>query len=358
MTSEKKDQEETDSQVDSNDNPDKAKNPKSLMLFNLGLLITIAAVAGFNFKSIKDIKDDTSVTRSVSGLSSNMEEVSEELGALRSRIQQYEAEMSSLSAAVDESNESLEILYSSQDDQDRTLPVTEAEHLISIANIKLRLEGNIKAAIVALEEANDRLMEVGDPGLFSLRRQITADINTLKSYPHTDIVGMSFALSDLASRVNQFSLKSTALTGETISIDQTNPQDPAWKRLMLGVWQEFKSMFIITRTGEDMSTSLLPNERFFLYQNLRLQLESARLAVLRKDTALMQDSLNIAHTWLQEYFDPEDAAVNNAIVVIDSMKTVELERPVPDISGSGEALSGYLNDNQTPNVTDGVIEQP
>ncbi|NNE38902.1 MAG: hypothetical protein HKN08_11400, partial [Gammaproteobacteria bacterium] len=235
--------------------------------------------------------------------------------------------------------------------------VTEAEHLINIANIKLNLEGNIEAAIVALEEANTRLADMGDPGLFSLRRQITADINTLKSMPQIDIVGMSFALSDLVKRVNNFSLKISAVTGETESIAQTNPADPAWKRLLLGVWREFKSMFIITRTGENMSTSLLPNEKFFLYQNLRLQLESARFAVLRRDTALLQDSLALAETWLEEYFDLSDAVVNNAVEIIGNMQTLDLDQSLPDISTSIEGLKNYLQDSQEPNATDSVIEQ-
>ncbi len=356
MTSEKTGSAEIDHQEEIQESPAKASKSYMLIVINIVLLIVLAATGAYNIKSIREIKEDNSASQLIHGIDQSVEQVSQQVSDLNARLQQYETDMLSLSTTVEQSNESLEILYSSQGDQNSRLSATEVEHLINIANIKLKLEANTEAAIVALEEANNRLAEMGDPRLFSLRRQITSDINTIKSIPKVDIVGMSFTLSDLATRASKFSLKNSAVAGETQIMAQTNPADPAWKRLLLGVWNEFKSMFIITRTGEDMSTSLLPNEKFFLYQNLRLQLESARFAVLRRDPALLQDSLSLAETWLEDYFDLDDAAVKTAIEIIVSIKKMDLDQPVPDISASVQAINSYLEEVQTSNTTEDVIE--
>ena len=106
-----------------------------------------------------------------------------------------------------------------------------------------------------------------------------------------------------------------------------------------------------------MSTSLLPNETFFLYQNLRLQIESARLAVLRGDTGLLQDSLVLAASWLEQYFDNNSAAVVNAINVLNKMKDVDLEQQAPNLDASLDAINKYIEENQTSNIPDTTTEQ-
>ena len=42
-------------------------------------------------------------------------------------------------------------------------------------------------------------------------------------------------------------------------------------------------MVIIARTDKNTAALLVPRERYFLYQNLRLQLELSRMALLIRD---------------------------------------------------------------------------
>ncbi|NNE38603.1 MAG: hypothetical protein HKN08_09900, partial [Gammaproteobacteria bacterium] len=113
MTSENTEQTETDNQESSEQSPVDTNRPKLFIFINLALLIAVAAVATYNIKSIREIRNDNSVSQIIDGINRNVEQVSGDLGVINSQIQQYEAEILSLSAAVKQSNESLEILYSS-----------------------------------------------------------------------------------------------------------------------------------------------------------------------------------------------------------------------------------------------------
>ncbi len=84
---------------------------------------------------------------------------------------------------------------------------------------------------------------------------------------------------------------------------------------------------------------LAPEQRYFLYQNLRLQLESARLALLNPDTDSFQHSLKTAITWLEHYFtgDERDAMLET----LNSLAEQNIDVSIPDISGSLNWLEEY-----------------
>jgi uroporphyrin-3 C-methyltransferase len=120
---------------------------------------------------------------------------------------------------------------------------------------------------------------------------------------------------------------------------------PAWRRLLSAVWREVRGMFVVTRTGSHARATLLPHESYFLYQNLRLQLETARLAAVRRDTTSLRASMEIVHGWLTEYFDTADSAVTNVLQASERMRQLELNPELPDVSSSLETLHAYMKDS-------------
>ncbi len=83
---------------------------------------------------------------------------------------------------------------------------------------------------------------------------------------------------------------------------------------------------------------MLPEQRWFLVQNLKLQLETARLAVLKEDTASLRASITTALDWLDAYFDRSDADVANAMESLGRMAELELRPDLPDLSSSLETV--------------------
>ena len=69
-------------------------------------------------------------------------------------------------------------------------------------------------------------------------------------------------------------------------------------------------------------------------QHLRLAIERAQLAVLRRDQEIFAISLRAARTWLHRFVDPGRTAVAHALRELDELQRIDLDVPAPDISRS------------------------
>ena len=221
--------------------------------------------------------------------------------------------------------------------------LAEVEHLLIIASHRLKLEKNAELALAAMEAADDRLRNINDPELLSVRQQLASDINNLKEISPVDISGLALFLSDVVGRASQLPLKPVVINDDQVEVPgkDTMPASNSWDRLLDSVWSDIRGLVQISRTGEDSPATLAPRQRYFLYQNLRLQLESARYAVLRRDTENLHVSADIIVDWLNQYFDASDSGVTNIIESVSRMTTLELNPDLPDISSSVETLRAY-----------------
>lgn len=215
---------------------------------------------------------------------------------------------------------------------------TEAEYLIRLANERLTLARDIATAREALLLADQRLRDTGDPGWNTVRRQIARDIARLDRTNVPDTVGISAQLSSLAEQVPQLRLARAALGGMAPS-----PAEPAkssdrsqrsWDTLLDDLWAGFKATVRIRRNDQPVQAMLPPEQQYFLYENLRLHLESARLAVARADDALYHDSLNTVSSWLDSYFDPGDQLTRSMSKRVRELDKIDIRPPLPDISQS------------------------
>lgn len=220
----------------------------------------------------------------------------------------------------------------------------EVEHLLRIASLRLVLAEDTDTAQAILLSADGILREIPDPGLIPVREQLIADINRLKSAPRTDLSGLALALGDLAAHARQLPIKPGAAAEQASAPDpgpDPTPAENRWRRLALGLWQELKSLLVISRTDGRSVALLSPGERFFLHQNLRLQLESARLAVLARDEDQLRSAANACRDWLDEFFDTGDNRVRNALDILESAAAADLHEPAPSIESTLHAFDDY-----------------
>ncbi len=248
-----------------------------------------------------------------------------------------------------EQSDALASLYRDSQGNNEDWAIAEIEYLLIIAMHRLLLEEDVTTALAAMEAADLRLKGLGDPGLVPVRRQLTTDMNQLRAVNHPDIAGMAIYLADMVDLSADLPLKSgvitNAIAAHSLHEDQINEGvdvDPFWKRLPKIIWLEIKSWVVIKRTGDVNQALLLPSEEYFLIQNLRLELESARLSVLRADSGNLRASVVLIQSWLRQYFDTSDSAVINVMETLDQMQTIELKPALPDISSSVESLRAYL----------------
>ncbi len=218
----------------------------------------------------------------------------------------------------------------------------EIKFLLRVASQRLALAGDVDTALAVLRSADTLLRDIPDPALIPVRARLTRDIQRLQAHPRTDFSGTALALGDLAARARQLPLK-TGAAGETSAPapQQPDPQ-PRWRELAGNVWQELKSLVVITRDSGQSAALLAPAERFFLHRNLRLQLDAARLALLARDENQYQASIQAGTAWLQEFFRLDDAGVQGALEILRDAAALELDRPVPSLEATWNAFDEYL----------------
>ena len=236
---------------------------------------------------------------------------------------------------AEEMEQSLELVYERVGGSGTQWLVAEAEYLMRIANHRLQLEGDSKTASVALERADKRLHDSADPVWTPIREKLATEIAALKGLRELDLTGQAAKLSGLISQAQKLKLPHSTIV-ESGKQEQA-PQKQKELNLdsvLQDFWVGFKSILKIRRHDQPVSAMLEPDQSFFLYQNLILQLEGARVALLRRDQTLFDTSLMRAETWTKEFFDQKDSVTESMLRAISELKQLELAAEMPDISGS------------------------
>ena len=321
-------------------------------VFNFFLLILICglAVGGYYlWNELQQTKAD--LTEVINNRQAQSGLTAGSLASLNDAIRQLEGKQI-------EQSEALTSLYRDRQGSNEDWAIAEVEYLLIIAMQRLLLEEDVTTALAAMEAADLRLKNMGNPGLLPVRQQLATDMNQLRSVNLADTVGMAIYLADMVDLSADLPLKSEVIvvTNDKVTTDAEQPDveaivDPLWKKVPKIIWQEIKSLVVIKRSGVVKQALLLPGEEYFLYQNLRLELESARQAVLRSDSQNLRSSIDLVLPWIRQYFDTSDSAVINVIETLEKMRSVELKPDLPDISSSLESLRAYIRENDSESST-------
>lgn len=270
--------------------------------------------------------------------------VQREVEQLQTRQREHDAKLSSdltvLRAQQKAHQDALEVLTARQDDthskSSREWTLREAEYLMQIANQRLQLERDVASAIVALTAANDRLREIAEPGLLPVRRQLAGELNALRAVPSLDREGMVLELISYAQRVDQLPLANAPpKTSSTATPSNTpTPATRDWRVALDAAWQALRRLVVVRRDTQPVQPMLAPAQEYFLRQNLSLQLEAARVALLRDDAVSFKAGLDSATGWLKQYFDTNDKSVSSAIEALHDMAQQNIHPTLPAIDES------------------------
>ncbi len=218
--------------------------------------------------------------------------------------------------------------------------IAETEYLLRIANHRLSLARDTDTARVALQLADQRLRDTKDPGWAGVREQIARDVAKLSAFEAPDSAGLASRLTALIEQIPQLAVSSAAVGAKRTPAEPATPssRERSWDTLLDDLWSGFKDTVRIRQHDAPVQTMLAPEHEFFLYENLKLHLEAARLGLARGDQALFGDNLQVANDLLGRYFEPNDAKTAALRRAIDEMQAIEIRPELPDISLSLRAL--------------------
>jgi len=242
-----------------------------------------------------------------------------------------------------------------------TWMLAEAEYYMQIANAQLQLAGNPRIAELALNFADERIRQMEDPALGGVRRALTEELQALQSMEEFDLEGTTHALSSLAERVEGLPLNETVEVPEQ-DVAAVDPELSGFSRAVASMKRAFGDIVSVRRTDEEVTPMLSPDAAYFLRANLALQFQAARLALLKGQQGVFEQSLNDAAEWLREYYDTDSRAVANALETIADLADSAVDVAPPDISGSLRLLRQYrtLKEAESPNssMDNGSAQEP
>lgn len=216
----------------------------------------------------------------------------------------------------------------------------EIEQSLFIAGQQLALAGNVKAALAALQAADNRLRRMDRPQLAALRKAVNSDIERLKAAPHVDTLAISARLDALIAQVDRLPLAMEArpqpaeLRSETPGAAESGP----WARFWTELWGDLSKLVRVERMDKAEPALLAPSQAFFLRENLRLRLIGARLALLARDATSYKADLKAARDWLGRYYATRNNNVARALANLRTLHDAEVGIEAPEISATLEAM--------------------
>jgi len=234
---------------------------------------------------------------------------------------------------------SVSALYEKETQTSVDWVIAEAEYLVLAAMQRLALERDVDTAIAALRAADERLRSVDHPDLLPIREQLIKDISALEAVNRTDIEGLAIFLAKTIDQVDSLPTKPIAeqvTPFGTVRDEEYGIKD--WRRLAYAVWSDLVDLVEVKDADLPDGVLFDPELRYFLQQNLKLELGSARLAVLRRDQANLAASVGLIKRQLDAYYDVDDAAVKSILNRLEDSLKLDLDPKIPNVSGSLDAL--------------------
>ena len=237
---------------------------------------------------------------------------------------------------------SLQTLYNALANTREEQAVGEVEQLLLIANQQIQLAGNVRPAILALQTADTQLQPYSNATIAQIRLGIAQDITRLQNTPLVDVLGLNAQLENTIANIDKLKLVSE----RTQTLAQVSSNSPIKKQTVIAqfsaeMWRDIKDMVKVERIDRPEPPLLSPQQQFFLTENLKLRLLTARISLLQRDDASFKKDLKVATDWINNYFDTRDTASKAMLKQLQMLSKEGLSIATPDISLSLKLVTQY-----------------
>jgi uroporphyrin-3 C-methyltransferase len=238
--------------------------------------------------------------------------------------------LSDMGQRISDTETSVAALAVRSDTPGKRMDLAEVDYLLRLASERLALFSDVSSADKALELADTQLEALDDPLYLPVRRRISESRAELQGLPLPDVVQISAQIAGLQSSIGLLPFPGET-PKEVIVTDQVDAT----------LWQRVKNALkplVTVRRRVDESQELSLDDKDILSQGLWLQLESARLAIMRNDPVAWDLSLARARSSLTNRYDGDSRQVVEALSAIRELSAVPLAGDLPDVSGAWRQL--------------------
>jgi len=361
--------------------------PWSLSAIDRPLLLSAIAVAltllgGWWVAKRADVVE-REVVRRLQGAERNLADTGSQLRQATDALRDSQNRLAALEAKLSDSvaqQAQLERLYQELAQSRNDAVLAEVESTMVSASQQLQLGGNVRAALLALQEADARLDRIRLPPQSPIRRAVAADLLLLRQAEAVDVGALAAKLETISEGIDKMpllseprvpgkpddpanpQLKKPAATtaeasgsasgsvSESASDSRLSPARIAallglgpegWTRRLADwslVFQELGHWVRVRRIDRPDAMLLAPEQAWFVRENLKLRLAQARWALLTRNDAVLRFDLEQAAATLEHWFDRDQGLVAQAILTLGQIRSVSSNVPLPSIHQSLSAI--------------------
>ncbi|WP_297354868.1 fused uroporphyrinogen-III synthase HemD/membrane protein HemX [Paraburkholderia sp.] len=327
------------------------------LLWLVIVIIVCAAVAGGIVLNRKLIRLDQQLTQRQQANDAQTAALSVKTDQAVSTVHEIDSQMSQLEGKLTDAQQAEQALQQQYADLARNRDdwtLAEVGQMLSAASQQLQLTGNTQLALFALQSADTRLAASDGAQVMAVRKAIAEDIDKLKSAPSTDLTGLAIKLDNAIDQVDTLPLDGEELTAHTVP-QATAPADTAkvaaatgeprwkvwWQEFSAGVAQQLTSLVQVRRIDNADAMLVTPDQGYFLRENLKLRLLSARLALLSRNQTTLKSDLHAADAALARYFDNASKRTQTVRGLVKEVDDGSAAVEVPNLNTSLQAVNQY-----------------
>ncbi len=218
--------------------------------------------------------------------------------------------------------------------------IADAEYLLSVANERLHLAGDVATSRAALEAADQRLRESGDSGTITIREQIAKELSQMQGVKLPDVVGLYSSIQALEADVAKLTLalpySGKPPTPPEEARANSVPEEDT-NSLVTDAIHGLEGIVTIKRTNKPVKEILTQEQADFIREQLKVKLEIVKVALVQQNDSLYQATLADLKKWTDEHFNDNDNA-KLFIGEVSRLQDVKLRSQLPDISLSLKML--------------------
>lgn len=244
--------------------------------------------------------------------------------------------------------------------------LADVEAAVRVALQQTAITGSIEPLVVALKQAEERLVRQNEPRLEGVRRAMVQDLDRVRGAGAVDVATLAIRLDEAVRLVDDLPLlsaperraaarpparaASAAFAANATAASAPRPQTSAalasaprsaasasaseaaadwsetlhkgWASVSTRVWDEVRGLIRVTPVDQPEAMLIAPEQAFFLRENLKLRLLNARLALLSRQFDTAQADLRDALSALDRYFDRSNKRV---IATADLLRQVSAQ---------------------------------
>jgi uroporphyrinogen III methyltransferase / synthase len=335
----------------------KRRSGSGPLLWFVIVVIACAAAVGAIALNRKVIRLDQQLTQRQQANDQQTADMRVKTDQALATVHQLDSQLSQLEGKLTDAQQAQQALQQQYADLARNRDdwtIAEVGQMLSSASEQLQLTGNTQLALFALQSADTRLAASDSPAAMAVRKAIAQDMDKLKAAPSTDLTGLAIKLDNAIDQVDALPLAGEALIGHTTPRAAT-PADigkvsaatgePKWKvwwqEFYTGLGQQLQSLVQVRRIDNADAMLVTPDEGYFVRENLKLRLLSARLALLSRNQTTLKSDLHAADAALARYFDNASKRTEVVRGLIKDVDDGSAAVEVPNLSTSLDAINQY-----------------